>query len=100
MKGFKKVTALLSMPASPSHKERLEKINKIGIPAEKPRNSIINARRSKNALKAETQPEACVVIRFLFSINYKCAYSNPSYNSFQDSLCNQFCFGDKNGKFA
>ncbi len=40
----------------------------------------------KNALNAETQPEVCVVIRFLFSINYKCAYSIASYNCFQDSF--------------
>jgi hypothetical protein len=54
---------MTTQAASPSHKERLEKINKIGIPAEKPRNSIINARRSKNALKAETQPEAFMAWR-------------------------------------
>ena len=64
---LKKVTALLSIPASPNHKDKLEKINRIGIPAEKPKNSMINARRSKNAVKADFHPEDCVVITFLLS---------------------------------
>ena len=55
---LKNVTALLSIPASPSHKDKLEKINKMGIPAEKPRNSIISARRSKKALNADAHPVA------------------------------------------
>jgi hypothetical protein len=41
-----------------SHKDKLEKINKMGIPAEKPRNSIISARRSKKALNADAHPVA------------------------------------------
>ncbi len=55
------------MPASPNHKDKLEKINKIGIPAEKPKNNMINARRSKNAVNADFHPVVCVVIAFLFS---------------------------------
>ena len=71
------------MPASPNHKDRLEKISKIGIPAEKPKNSMISARRSKNAVNAafhpvfcaEVWPVCCVVIRLLFSIKSNCCYS-------------------------
>ena len=61
------MTALLSIPASPSHKDKLEKISNIGIPAEKPKNSIISARRSRNAVKADFHPVDCVVIDLLCS---------------------------------
>src|SRR5690606_7336473 len=64
---LKKVTALLLIPASPNHKDRLEKIRRIGTPAENPKNSMIKARRSKNAVNADFQPVVCVVIALLFS---------------------------------
>ncbi len=70
----------------------LKKIRKIGIPDEKPKNNIMIARRSKKALKELFHPFDSEIIRFLFSINYKCAYSIASYNCFQDSLCNQVLF--------
>lgn len=54
---LKKVTALFEIPASPNHNERLEKINRIGIPAEKPKKSMIKARRSKKAVNADFHPE-------------------------------------------
>jgi hypothetical protein len=94
------VIVLLLIPASVNQNDKVEKIRNMGIPDEKPKNNIIIARRSKKAVKELFHPFDSALIRFLFSINYKCAYSNPSYNCFQDSLCNQFCFGDKNGKFA
>ena len=37
--------------------DKLEKISRMGMPAEKPKNSIINARRSKNAVNADFHPE-------------------------------------------
>jgi len=38
---LKKVTADLATPASLSHRERDEKISKIGIPAENPKKSMV-----------------------------------------------------------
>ena len=49
------VTAVLSTPASPNHKDRLEKINRIGIPAEKPKKNMMAARLSAKADKALPQ---------------------------------------------
>src|SRR5574343_1579954 len=70
---LKKVTALLSMPASPNHRDKLEKISRIGIPAENPKNSMIKARRSKKARKACVQSWLCEVIVLRVSIRFKAA---------------------------
>src|SRR5699024_10288379 len=48
------VTTPRSMPAALNHNERLEKISKMGIPAENPKNSMIITRESRYALAAST----------------------------------------------
>jgi hypothetical protein len=48
---LKNVTALRSTPASNSHSDSEEKINKIGKPAEKPSKAKVNMRRSHRAVK-------------------------------------------------
>ena len=48
---LKKVTALRSTPASPSHSDKDEKISKIGMPAENPMASRHNTRQSHSVAR-------------------------------------------------
>ena len=54
---LKKVMAVRVISASPNHSDKLEKISRIGIPAENPRKNIIIARRSANIDSACPHPE-------------------------------------------
>jgi hypothetical protein len=49
------VTVERSIPASRNHKPSDEKINKIGIPADKPRNNRVITRGCKNDLRDSPQ---------------------------------------------